>query len=73
MSRHHAQLTNDETGCVIEDLNSTNGVYIGNERIKKYRLKDGDVVSLGIHELVYSDLRQPSASTAPTELKERRG
>lgn len=73
VSRHHAQLTNDETGCVIEDLNSTNGVYIGNERIKKYRLKDGDVVSLGIHELVYSDLRQPSASTAPTELKERRG
>src|SRR5690606_29996429 len=73
VSRHHAQLTNDETGCVIEDLNSTNGVYIGSERIKKYRLKDGDVVSLGIHELVYSDLRQPSASTAPTELKEPRG
>ncbi|HEX7062375.1 MAG TPA: AAA family ATPase [Woeseiaceae bacterium] len=73
VSRHHAQLTNDESGCVIEDLNSTNGVYIGSERIKKYRLKDGDIVSLGIHELVYSDLRQPSASTAPTELKERRG
>lgn len=73
VSRHHAQLTNDETGCVIEDLNSTNGVYVGNERVKKYRLKDGDVVSLGIHELVYSDLRQPTASTAPTELKERRG
>ncbi|HLT92011.1 MAG TPA: AAA family ATPase [Woeseiaceae bacterium] len=73
VSRHHAQLTNDETGCVIEDLNSTNGVYIGNERIKKYRLKDGDVISLGIHELVYTDLRQQSSNTAPTELKERRG
>jgi putative secretion ATPase (PEP-CTERM system associated) len=74
VSRHHAQLTNDETGCVIEDLNSTNGVYIGNERIKKYRLKDGDVISLGIHELVYSDLRQQRTSTAPTtELKEGRG
>ena len=58
---------------MIEDLNSTNGVYIGNERIKKYRLKDGDVISLGIHELVYTDLRQQSSNTAPTELKERRG
>lgn len=74
VSRHHAQLTNDETGCVIEDLNSTNGVYIGNERVKKYRLKDGDVVSLGIHELIYSDLRQPTASmSVPAELRERRG
>ncbi|HEX2139732.1 MAG TPA: AAA family ATPase [Woeseiaceae bacterium] len=73
VSRHHAQLTNDETGCTIEDLNSTNGVYIGEERVKKYRLKDGDVVSLGIHELVYSDLRQSDTRTAPTELKENRG
>lgn len=74
VSRHHAQLTNDETGCVIEDLNSTNGVYIGSERVKKYRLKDGDVVSLGIHELIYSDLRQPTASmSVPAELRERRG
>ncbi|HZD52174.1 MAG TPA: AAA family ATPase [Woeseiaceae bacterium] len=75
VSRHHVQLTNDQTGCTIEDLNSTNGVYIGDERIKKYRLKDGDVVSLGIHELVYSDLRKPTAAPAGTEpeLKERRG
>lgn len=73
VSRHHAQLTNDENGCTIEDLNSTNGVYIGEERVKKYRLKDGDVVSLGIHELVYSDLRHSDSSTAPTELKEQRG
>ena len=57
VSRHHAQLISDQYGCAIEDLNSTNGVFVGEERIKKYRLKDGDVVSLGIHELVYTDLR----------------
>ena len=70
VSRHHAQLTSDEYGCAIEDLNSTNGVFIGEERIKKHRLKDGDVVSLGIHELVYSDLR---AAQSPSALKERQG
>jgi putative secretion ATPase (PEP-CTERM system associated) len=57
VSRHHAQLISDEDGCVIEDLNSTNGVFLGEKQIKKYRLRDGDVVSLGVHELVYRDLR----------------
>ena len=58
VSRHHAQLLSDEYGCVIEDLNSTNGVFIGEKQVKKHRLQDGDVISLGVHELVYTDLRQ---------------
>ena len=58
VSRHHAQLISDENGCVIEDLNSTNGVFLGEKQVKKYRLRDGDVVSLGVHELLYTDLRQ---------------
>lgn len=57
VSRHHAQLVSDKNGCVIEDLNSTNGVFLGEKQIKKYRLRDGDVISLGVHELVYHDLR----------------
>ena len=57
VSRHHAQLVSDENGCVIEDLNSTNGVFLGERQVKKYRLRDGDVVSLGVHEIVYHDLR----------------
>ena len=56
-SRHHAQLISDDDGCVIEDLNSTNGVFLGEKQIKKYRLRDGDVISVGVHELVYHDLR----------------
>ena len=58
VSRHHAQLISDDYGCVIEDLNSTNGVFVGDRQVKKYRLQDGDVVSLGVHQLVYRDLRK---------------
>ena len=57
VSRHHAQLVTDESGCVIEDLNSTNGVFLGEKQVKKYRLRDGDTISLGIHKLTYYDLR----------------
>jgi general secretion pathway protein A len=71
VSRHHAQIMTDEDGCVIEDLNSTNGVFIGEKQIKRYRLKDGDVISLGTHEIVYTDLRpnEPAnESNIPDEL-----
>jgi general secretion pathway protein A len=57
VSRHHAQLVSDEFGCVIEDLNSTNGVFLGEKQVNKYRLRDGDTVSVGVFELVYHDLR----------------
>jgi type II secretory pathway predicted ATPase ExeA len=68
VSRHHAQLVSDDTGCVVEDLNSTNGVFLGEKQIKKYRLRDGDKISLGIHELAYHDLRLPrQQSQVPVE------
>ena len=57
VSRHHAQLVSDENGCVVEDLNSTNGVFVDDRQVKKYRLRDGDVIALGVHELIYHDLR----------------
>ena len=68
VSRHHAQLISDEHGCVVEDLNSTNGVFVDEERVKKHRLKDGDVVSMGVHELVYSDLRETATETGSDRL-----
>ena len=67
VSRHHAQLVSDENGCVIEDLNSTNGLFLGAKQIKKYRLRDGDVVSLGVHELVYHDLRLALQDTGESD------
>ena len=63
VSRHHAQLVSDDDGCMIEDLNSTNGMFIDEKQIKKRRLQDGDVVLLGVHQLVYTDLREVAKPT----------
>ena len=71
VSRHHAQLVSHGDGCVIEDLNSTNGVFIDEKQIKKRRLENGDIVSLGVHQLVYTDLRQV-AKPQQTESEEAR-
>jgi pSer/pThr/pTyr-binding forkhead associated (FHA) protein len=43
--------------CVIEDLNSTNGIYVKAKRVRKHNLNDGDVVVIGKHELMYIDER----------------
>ena len=66
VSRHHAQLVSDDDGCLIEDLNSTNGLFLGDRQIKKYRLRDGDTVSLGVHELIYTDLRDMDSAADET-------
>jgi general secretion pathway protein A len=71
VSRHHAQFISDDFGCTIEDLNSTNGILIGERRVMKHLLKDGDVISLGLHELVYTDLRDSDKKDALA--KEQRG
>ncbi len=54
VSRHHLQLICDDDKCIVEDLNSTNGVFIGESQVKKRELSSGDVISLGVHELIYT-------------------
>ncbi|MEO0580203.1 MAG: FHA domain-containing protein [Pseudomonadota bacterium] len=67
VSRHHAQIVSSLQSCVLEDLNSTNGLYLGGKRIKKRVLQDGDVITIGKHELRYYDLRNSPLSEASGE------
>jgi general secretion pathway protein A len=62
VSRHHCQITTRGETCMIEDLNSTNGIYVQSKRVRKYNLNDGDVVQIGKHEIMYMDERAPRHS-----------
>lgn len=57
ISRHHCQVITTDHSCVIEDLNSTNGIYVKSNRVRRHYLNDGDVVLVGKHELIYVDQR----------------
>jgi type II secretory pathway predicted ATPase ExeA len=61
ISRHHAQVVSDQSHSVVEDLNSTNGVFIRSQRVKHQVLADGDIIQLGEHKLLYRDMRGASA------------
>lgn len=68
VSRHHCQILTSPEGCVIEDLNSTNGIVVKAKRVRHHNLNDGDVVTIGTHDLIYVDERaQQTAGLAHTE------
>lgn len=47
VSRHHAVLLAGADQCVVEDLNSTNGVLVNGLRVERQVLRDGDVLRVG--------------------------
>jgi general secretion pathway protein A len=56
ISRHHCQLVTGSDGIsVVEDLNSTNGILVRGKRVRRHTLRDGDVITIGQHELLYVD------------------
>jgi predicted component of type VI protein secretion system len=67
VSRHHCQITTTLEGSILEDLNSTNGVYVKSKRVRRHYLNDGDVVVLGKHEIMYLDERSARARGAANE------
>ena len=64
ISRHHCQILTQGDSCVIEDLNSTNGIYVKSKRVRRHNLNDGDIVTIGQHELMYIDERIPRLRVA---------
>jgi pSer/pThr/pTyr-binding forkhead associated (FHA) protein len=53
VSGKHALIITILDDSFLEDLGSTNGTYVNGKLIKKHALKDGDVITIGKHELKY--------------------
>jgi DNA repair exonuclease SbcCD ATPase subunit len=53
VSRHHAVLLSNSDHCIVEDLNSTNGVLVNGRRVGRHILHDGDAVTIGRTEFRY--------------------
>jgi hypothetical protein len=64
ISRHHCQIVTQQDSCLIEDLNSTNGIFVQSKRVRRHNLNDGDVVQVGQHEIMYIDERSPRVRSA---------
>ena len=53
VSRAHAVLDLTPEGVCIEDAGSLNGTYLNGVRVDKAQLSDGDIVQVGLFQMVY--------------------
>ncbi len=61
VSGHHSLIINILNDSFLEDLNSTNGTYVNGKLIKKHALQHGDVITIGHHQLRFTDQEVPQA------------
>jgi pSer/pThr/pTyr-binding forkhead associated (FHA) protein len=54
LSRVHSSLTATETGLSVEDLESTNGTFVNDQRVGRSPLNAGDRLRMGRLELTVS-------------------
>lgn len=72
ISSQHAEISFDKNQWSLADLNSTNGSYINNDRVKhKTLLHPGDLLQFGVVQLVFAQElpASDSASRFPQPLK----
>jgi pSer/pThr/pTyr-binding forkhead associated (FHA) protein len=62
VSAHHARLTSRAQGFEVEDLNSTNGLFLDGQRVKRAGLQNGDRVTVGVVDLMFL-LDRPTSAT----------
>jgi len=67
VSGHHSLIINILNDSFLEDLNSTNGTYVNGKLIKKHALQNGDVITVGHHQLRFADSQ--TAEAEPDEFE----
>ena len=64
VSGHHCRLSKQGGTYFVEDLESTNGTFVNEKRIKKSGLHHNDVIGIAKHALVFLE-DAPEPSTGP--------
>jgi pSer/pThr/pTyr-binding forkhead associated (FHA) protein len=67
VSKHHAVLRCAKDAWSIEDLKSTNGVFVNHEKVPLAGLKHGDQIQIGPYDLRF-ETKAPSEDWVPSYL-----
>lgn len=55
ISRNHARIDRKGGNFILRDLQSTNGTYVGKDKIEQHVLKNGDTFQIGPTQIVFKD------------------
>lgn len=61
VSKKHCEISNREGKFFVKDLGSSNGTYVGTEKVTEKQLKDGDEIILGSYSLKYENKAEREA------------
>jgi pSer/pThr/pTyr-binding forkhead associated (FHA) protein len=61
VSGHHARVFSESGAVILEDLNSTNGTFVNGQHTVRRVLRNGDVLQIGKHQLVFENTQEWSA------------
>ena len=65
VSRYQNLFMETTDGWMLIDLNSTNGCFVNGRRVREHHLRDGDLISVGQHQLRFAG--PTSGTPEPTE------
>ena len=71
ISRRHVKIERDTNNAfIISDLNSLNGTFVNNAKIKKSVLANGDKITIGKYTILFEDMEKKEATTGNTPKKD---
>jgi pSer/pThr/pTyr-binding forkhead associated (FHA) protein/type II secretory pathway predicted ATPase ExeA len=62
VSRYQNLFMETTDGWLLIDLGSTNGCFVNGRRVREHRLRDGDLIAVGQHQLRFSGPHRPSSA-----------
>lgn len=65
VSGHHARVMVQGGQYLLEDLQSTNGTFVNQQRVTRHVLRDGDMVLVGKHKLIFQHTGKEEAWVEP--------
>jgi type II secretory pathway predicted ATPase ExeA len=60
VSRYQNLFMETPEGWMLIDLSSTNGCFVNGKRVREHRLRDGDLIAVGHHQLRFAGPAAPS-------------
>lgn len=71
VSRHHSRVYFDGPDVIIEDLNSSNGIKVNDNRVFLRALQDKDVIEIGKTKIYFSTETLDSVDTLDVDLSQK--
>jgi len=65
VSRRHAEICRNESGCFLRDLESSNGTFVNGRRVKTHKLANGDQILIGKTTALFASRAIDSSARDP--------